>query len=62
MIQFTTTDTEYSITGLSIGTSYRISVVPSVGMCQGEGKKVMVNISTSIPTCKLPFYSHTLVL
>ena len=49
MIQIITTDTEYNITGLSIGTSYRISVVPSVGMCQGEGKEVMVN-TTGMPT------------
>ena len=61
MIQFTTADTEYNITGLSIGTSYMISVVPSVGMCQGEGKELMVDTSTSIPTCKLSVYSHTLV-
>ena len=39
MIPFTTTDTEYNITELSISTSYRISVVPSVGMWQGEGKE-----------------------
>ncbi|XP_065916269.1 uncharacterized protein [Dysidea avara] len=53
MIQFTTADTEYNITGLSIGTSYMISVVPSVGMCQGEGKELMVDTSTSIPTFQL---------
>ena len=38
-----TNDTQFTINGLTSGTSYRISVVPSVGMCQGEGKKVMVD-------------------
>jgi len=44
-------DTQYTINGLTSGTSYRISVVPSVGMCQGEGKAVMMdtnNVSASI--------------
>ena len=55
MVSFTTTDTQYTINGLTSGTSYRISVVPSVGMCQGEGKEVMVNtrVSPSIPIGKL---------
>jgi len=46
-----TNDTQYTINGLISGTSYRISVIPRVGMCQGEGKEVMVdtnNMSTSI--------------
>ncbi|XP_065916365.1 uncharacterized protein [Dysidea avara] len=51
MVSFTTIDTQYTINGLTSGTSYRISVVPSVGMCQGEGKEVIVNtrVSPSIP-------------
>ncbi|XP_065915415.1 receptor-type tyrosine-protein phosphatase eta-like isoform X2 [Dysidea avara] len=61
MIQIITTDTEYNITGLSIGTSYRISVVPSVGMCQGEGKEVMVN-TTGMPTTDIPQLSDPVVV
>ena len=57
MLSFTTTDTQYTINGLISDTSYRISVVPSVGMCQGEGKEVILNTST----CKLSFCSYTLV-
>jgi len=44
-------DTQYTINGLTSGTSYRISIVPSVGMCQGEGKEVMAdtnNMLTSV--------------
>ena len=51
-----TIGTQYTINGLTSNTSYRISVVPSVGMCQGEGKEVMVDttgISTNIPRGKL---------
>ena len=51
-----TNDTQYTINGLTTNTSYRISVVPSVGMCQGEGKEVMVNttrVSPSITIGKL---------
>ena len=43
MMSLITNDTQYTINGLTSGTSYRISVVPSVGMCQGEGKEVMVD-------------------
>ena len=59
-----TNDTQYTINGLTSDTSYRISVVPSVGMCQGEGKEVMVNTTRalhSIPIGKLYLYSHTFV-
>jgi len=38
-----TNNTQYTISGLTSGTSYRISVVPSVGMCQGGGKEMMAN-------------------
>ena len=38
-----TIDTNYTINRLTSGTLYRISVVPSVGMCEGEGKEIMVN-------------------
>ncbi|XP_065916432.1 uncharacterized protein [Dysidea avara] len=63
MVSFTTTDTQYTINGLTSGTSYRISVVPSVGMCQGEGKEVMVNtrVSPSIPIVQ-PSKSKSIVL
>ncbi|XP_065916201.1 uncharacterized protein [Dysidea avara] len=47
-----TNNTQYTINGLTSNTSYRISVVRSVGMCQGEGKEVMVNttrVSPNIP-------------
>jgi len=44
-----TNDTQYTINGLTSGTSYRISVIPSVGMCQGEGKEVMVD-TIGVPT------------
>ena len=50
-----TDDTNYTINGLISGTLYRINVVPNMGMCEGEGKKVivvttdvLVSISTSI--------------
>ena len=36
-------DTKYTINGLTSGTSYRISVVPIMGVCQGEWKEMMVN-------------------
>ena len=42
-------DTQYTFNELTSGTSYRISVVPSVGICQGEGKEVMVD-TTNVPT------------
>ena len=45
-----TNDTQYTINGLTSNTSYRISVVPSVGMCQGEGKEVMVNTTRVSPS------------
>ena len=57
-----TNNTQYTINGLTSNTSYRISVVRSVGMCQGEGKEVMVNttrVSPNIPIGKL-YYSHHL--
>jgi len=38
-----TNDTYYNISGLTRGTSYVISVVPSVGPCQGEGKEMMAD-------------------
>jgi len=47
-----TSDTLYTINGLTSGTSYRTSVVPSVGMCQGEGKEVIVD-TTDVPTSML---------
>ncbi|XP_065916306.1 uncharacterized protein [Dysidea avara] len=59
-----TIGTQYTINGLTSNTSYRISVVPSVGMCQGEGKEVMVDttgISTNIPRVQ-PSRSMTTVL
>ena len=37
-----TVDTNYTINGLTSSTSYRISVVASDGMCEGEGKEMMV--------------------
>ena len=46
-----TNDNQYTLNELTSGTSYRISVVPSVGICLGEGKEVMVdttNVLTSI--------------
>jgi len=43
MMSSITNDIIYTINGLASGTSYRISVVPSVGMCEGEGKEIMVN-------------------
>ena len=49
-LSFTATDTEYNITELLIGTSYRISVVPSVGMCQGEEKEITVNTTGVSPS------------
>ncbi|XP_065916357.1 uncharacterized protein [Dysidea avara] len=63
MVSFTTIDTQYTINGLTSGTSYRISVVPSVGMCQGEGKEVIVNtrVSPSIPIVQ-PSKSKSIVL
>ena len=54
MMSSITGDTQYTINGLNNGTSYRISVVPRVGMCQGEGKEMMVNttnISTTDSKC-----------
>ena len=42
-ISFATNNTKYIFNGLTSDTSYRISVVPSEGMCRGEGKKVMVD-------------------
>ena len=49
-----TGDTNYTINGLTSGTSYRISVVPSDGVCQGEHKEMMVN-TTDIATT----FGHT---
>jgi len=49
IISLITNDTQYTINGLTSGTSYRISVVSSVGICQGEGKEVMVD-TTGVPT------------
>ena len=54
MISYITDDTNYTINGLSSDTSYRISIVPSMGMCQGEGKEIMVDttdISTTDGKC-----------
>ena len=43
MMSSITDDTNYTINGLTSGTSYRISVVPSDGMCKGEGKEMMMD-------------------
>ena len=43
MISSISDDTNYTINGLTSGTSYRISVVPSDGVCQGEGKEMTVD-------------------
>ena len=40
---FNTDETRYTINGLTSGTLYRISVVPSDGGCEGEGKEMMVD-------------------
>ena len=50
MLSFTTTGTQYTINGLKNDTSYRISVVPSVGMCQGEGEEMTVNTAGVLPS------------
>ncbi|XP_065916344.1 uncharacterized protein [Dysidea avara] len=59
-----TNDTQYTINGLTSNTSYRISVVPSVGMCQGEGKEVMVNTTRVSPSILIvqPSRSKSIVL
>ena len=52
MMSSITNDTNYTINGLTSGTSYRISVVPSDGVCQGEEKEVMVDTNdASISIC-----------
>ena len=59
MISYITDDTNYTINGLSSDTSYRISIVPSMGMCQGEGKEIMVDttdISTTDGKCTYSIY------
>ena len=43
MISSITNDINFTINGLTSGTSYRISVVISDGVCQGEGKEMIVN-------------------
>ena len=43
MMSSITNDTNHTINGLTSGTSYRISVVPSDGVCEGEGKEMMVD-------------------
>ena len=43
MMSSITDDTSYTIYGLTSGTSYRISVVPSMGMCDGEQKIMMAD-------------------
>jgi len=45
-----TNDTSVTIDGLDSGTSYRISVVPSMGMCEGEGKEMMVDTNGTLTT------------
>ena len=51
MISFNDTDdTNYTINGLTSGTSYRISVVPIMGMCQGERKVMMVDTNRTSST------------
>ena len=49
MISSITDDTNYTINGLTSSTSYRISVEPSDGVCEGEGKEMMVN-TTDVPS------------
>ena len=46
---FNTYDTLYTVNGLTSGTSYRISVVPSDGVYEGEGKEIMVD-TTDVPS------------
>ena len=50
MMSSITNDIIYTINGLASGTSYRISVVPSVGMCEGEGKEMMVDTNDTLTT------------
>ena len=45
-----TNDTQYTFNGLISGTSYRISVVPTMGMCLGGGKEVAMNTTGISPT------------
>ena len=56
MMSSITDDTHYTINGLTSGTSYRISVVPIMGMCEGERKEMIVDTNgTSITV------GHTLI-
>ena len=43
MMSSITDDTNYTNNGLTSGTSYRISVVPIMEICEGEGKEMMVD-------------------
>jgi len=50
MMSSITDDTNYTINGLTSGTLYKISVVPSMGMCEGEGKEMMANTNDTFTT------------
>ena len=45
-----TDDTNYTINGLTSGTSYRISVVPSDELCQGIGEQMMAETNGTSTT------------
>ena len=45
-----TDDTNYTINGLTSGTSYRISVVASDGVCQGKGEQMMAKTNGTSTT------------
>ena len=50
MMSSITDDTNYTINGLTSGTLYRINVVASMGMCEGEGKEMMVDTDSTSTT------------
>ena len=50
MMSSITDDTNYTINGLTSDTSYRISVVPIMGMCEGEGKEITVDTNSTSTT------------